>query len=124
MPKKIPDDDITESKNFLYLEQREVLNVVYTWVKDYVNYNWNKVEPVRIFQSDSWGTSKSHLGKVIHNVIEKPWFIIAETLKNLEFLLLGSTGISAVNIGRANVHFGPGIKVTMFKWRIESCFKK
>ena len=49
MPKKIPDDDITESKNFLYLEQREVLNVVYTWVKDYVNYNWNKVEPVRIF---------------------------------------------------------------------------
>ena len=72
MPKKIPDDDITESKNFLHLEQREVLNVVYTWVKGYVNYNWNKVEPVRIFQSDSWGTSKSHLGKVIHNVIEKP----------------------------------------------------
>ena len=69
MPQILPDDEIAEGINSLNPKQGEVFNVVYKWTKDYVKYDGHNVEPIHIFLSDSGGTGKSHLGKVIHNAI-------------------------------------------------------
>ena len=38
MPPILPDDEIAEGINLLKPKQREVINVVHKWVKDYVKY--------------------------------------------------------------------------------------
>ena len=38
MPPILPDDEIAEGINFLKPKQREVINVVHKWAKDYVKY--------------------------------------------------------------------------------------
>ena len=43
--------------------------MVLSWAKEYVKYDSH--EPVHIFISGSGRTGKSHLIKVIHNVISK-----------------------------------------------------
>ena len=58
-----------QKTNSLTSKQREVFNVVHPWAKNYVKYDGHDVEPVYIFVSGSGGTHKSHLVKVIHNVI-------------------------------------------------------
>ena len=69
MPQILLDDETTERINSLNPEQRKVLNVVYTWAKDYVKYDGHNVEPMHTFLSGSGGTGKSHLVKVIYNAI-------------------------------------------------------
>ena len=104
MPQILPDGEIAKCVNSLNSKQREVFNVAHQWAKDYVNCNGYNVEPVYIFLSGSGGTGKSHLVKVIYNVISK-------TQRNLEFFcLLGPTGISPVNIGGTTIHSSLGIK--------------
>ena len=71
MPNILPDDEIVEGINSLYLKQREFFNVVHAWSKDYVEYNGYGVEPVHIFLSGSGGTEKLPLVKVIYNAISK-----------------------------------------------------
>ena len=78
--------------------------------KDYVKYNGHNVEPVDIFLSGSGGTGKSHLVKVIYNVISKTLLYHSIDPEKLRVLILGPTGISAVNIGRTTTHSGLGIK--------------
>ena len=39
--------NITEDINSLNSKQREVINVVYTWAKDYIKYNGHSVEHVQ-----------------------------------------------------------------------------
>ena len=53
----LPDDEIAEGINSLNSEQREVFNVVHTWVKDYLNYDRLNVETIHIFFS---GRQKMH----------------------------------------------------------------
>ena len=102
MPQILPNDEIGKGiVNSLNSKQREVFNVVYAWAKDYVKYDGHNVEPIHKFLSGSGGTGKSHLVKVIFKNI-------ALSLQN--FILLGPTGISAVNIGGTTVHSGLGIK--------------
>ena len=43
--------------------------MVFTWAKDYVKDNGNNVEPVHIFLSGFWGTTKPQLVKGIYNAI-------------------------------------------------------
>ena len=67
--------------------------MVHTWAKDCVKYDEHNVEPIHI--SGSGGTGKSHLVKDP----SKP-----------KVLLLGPTGISAVNNGGTTIHYGLAIK--------------
>ena len=71
MPQILPDDEIAKGINSLNSKQREVFNVVHAWAKDYVKYDGYNVEPIQIFLLGSGGTSKSHLVKVVYNVISK-----------------------------------------------------
>ena len=61
--------------------------------KDYVKYNGHNVEPVHIFLSGSGGTGKSHLVKVIYNVISKTLLYHSIEPEKLRVLILGPTGI-------------------------------
>ena len=110
IPKKFPDNDIAEGINSLNSKQREVFNVVHTWAKDYVKYNGHNVEPVHIFLSGSGGSGKSHLVKVIYNAISKTLLYHSKDTEKPRVLMLGPTGISAVNISRITIHSGLGIK--------------
>ena len=65
MPHISPDDEIIKDINSLNSKQKEFLNVVHTWAKDYVKYDGHGVEPVHIFLSVGGGTGKSHLVNVI-----------------------------------------------------------
>ena len=56
MPKILPDDEIAKGVNSLNSKQREVFNVIHTWVKDYVKYDGYNVKPVLTFLSGSGGT--------------------------------------------------------------------
>ena len=85
--------------------------MIHTWAKDYVIYDAHNAEPIHVFFSGSGGTGKSHLVKVIYNAISKTLLYICKDPEEPRVLLLGSTGISAVNIGATNIHYGPGIKL-------------
>ena len=101
--KILPDSDIAEGINSLNSKQREVFNLDHTWTKDYVRYNEHNVEPVHIFLSGIGGTGKSHLVKPIYNAISKTLLYHSKDPEKPRVLMLGPTGISAVNIGRTTI---------------------
>ena len=101
--KILPDSDIAEGINSLNSKQREVFNLDHTWTKDYVRYNEHNVEPVHIFLSGIGGTDKSHLVKAIYNAISKTLLYHSKDPEKPRVLMLGPTGISAVNIGRTTI---------------------
>ena len=102
MPKLLPDDQIAEGINPLNSNQREVFNVFHKWAKDYVKCNGNNVEPLRIFLSGSRSTGKCHLVEIIHKVISETLLYRCKGPEKPRVLLLGLTGISAINIGGTN----------------------
>ena len=101
--KILPDSDIAEGINSLNSKQREVFNLDHTWTKDYVRYNEHNVEPVHIFLSGIGGTGKSHLVKAIYNAISKTLLYHSKDPEKPRVLMLGPTGISAINIGRTTI---------------------
>ena len=110
MPQILPVGEILKGVNSLNSKQREVFNVVHKWAKDYVKSNGHNVEPIYIFLSGSGDTGKSHLVKVIYNAISKTLLYHCKDPEKPRVLLLGPTGISAVNIGGTTIHSGLGIK--------------
>ena len=88
MPQILPDDEIAEGINSLNSKQREVFDVVHSWVKDYVKYDGHNVEPIHTFLPGSGGTAKSHLVKVFTTPYQKYCFITVKTHKNQEFFYL------------------------------------
>ena len=109
-PQILPDGEIAKGVNSLNSNQREVFNVVHKWAKDYVKCNGHNVEPVYIFLSGSGDTGKSHLVKIIYSAISKRLLYHCKGPEKPRDLLLGPTGISAVNIGGTTIHSGLGIK--------------
>ena len=65
---------------------------------------------MHILFSGSGGTGKSHLVKVIYNAISKTLLYHCKDPEKPRVLLLGPTGISAVNIGGTTIHSGLAIK--------------
>ena len=65
---------------------------------------------MHIFLSGSGGSGKSHLVKVIYNAISKTLLYHSKDTEKPRVLMLGPTGISAVNISRITIHSGLGIK--------------
>ena len=61
--------------------------MVDTRVKDYVKYDGHDIESVHVFLSESGGTGKSYLMKVI-TPYQKHCFIVVKTLRNQEFFFL------------------------------------
>ena len=65
-----------------------------------------KPQPFHIFFSSSGGTGKSYVIKTIFQALTKTY---SNNPKNVRLLLLGPTGISAVNINGLTIHSGLGI---------------
>ena len=105
VPQMLSDDKIAEGVNSLNSKQKEIFNEIHTWLKEYVKYDGRNVEPIQ-----SGGTSKSHLVKVIYDVIPKTLLYHCKDPGKLRVILLGPTRISAVNIGGTTIHSGLGIK--------------
>ena len=84
--------------------------MVHTLLKDYIKYNRHTVGPVHILASGSGRTGKSNLVKITHKAISKEFLYNWKDLEKTRVLLLGSIGISSVNIGGTTVHSGPEIK--------------
>ena len=110
MPQILSDNEIAKGINSLNLKEREVFNVVHTWAKNYVKYDGHDVQPVHIFLSGSERTDKSHLMKVIYNVVSKALLYHCKNPEKLRVLLHGPTGILVVSIGGTTVHSGLAIK--------------
>ena len=102
--------------------------MVHTWAKNYVKYDRNDHEPVHTFLSRSRGTGKSHLVKVIYNVISKTLLYHWKDPEKPKVLLLGPTGISAVNIGGTVIHsdlaIKPGTKLLNLNYKSEAALRK
>ena len=56
MPKVLPDEEMAKGTNYLNSKQREFVNVIHTWVKDYIKYDRHNIEPIHIFLLGSLGT--------------------------------------------------------------------
>ena len=69
----------------------------------------HNVEIVHMFFSGNCGTGKSHLVKVIYNVISKTLLYHYKDSEKPRVLLLGPIWISTVNVGGTTIHFGFGI---------------
>ena len=69
-----------------------------------------QITPVHIFLSGSGSTGKSHLVKTIYQVVSKELLYHFKEPDKPRVLLLGPTGISAVNICVTTIHCGHGIK--------------
>ena len=68
------------------------------------------MEPIHIFLSESGGTGKSHLIKTICQSVSKELSYHGGDPDKSRTLLLGPTGILAVNIGGTTIHSALGIK--------------
>ena len=70
---------------------------------------------MHIFLSGSEDTGKSHLVKVLYNVISKRLLYDCKYPEKLKVFLLGKTGTPAVDIGEITIHFTlvakPGTKL-------------
>ena len=110
MPKISTDDEIAKGINSLNSKQREVFNLVHKWAKEHVKCNGHNVEKIHIFRSGDEDIGKSHLVKVIYNAISKTLLYHCKDPEKARVPLLGSTGISAVNIGGTTIPSGLGIK--------------
>ena len=106
MPQVLLDDEIEKGINSLNSKQREVCNVVHTWTKSFAKCDGHDVEPMHIFLSDSGGTDKSNLVRVI----SKTLLYNCKDSEKPRVLLLGPTGISAVSIGGTTIRSGLAIK--------------
>ena len=106
MPQVLLDDEIEKGINSLNSKQREVCNVVHTWTKSFAKCDGHDVEPMHIFLSDSGGTDKSNLVRVI----SKTLLYYCKDSEKPRVLLLGPTGISAVSIGGTTIRSGLAIK--------------
>ena len=106
MPEIPPDNEIEK--------QRMVFNVVHKWSRNFIKSLSTKtsftVDAIRIFLSGSGGTGKSHLIKTIYQAVSKELLYHAKDPEKPRALLLGPTGISAVNMGGTTIHSGLGIK--------------
>ena len=109
--KNISDNEITADINSLDLKEKEVFRVVRAWANGYVKHNGHNVEPLHIFFSRSGGTGKSHLLKMIYKAISQTLLYCCKNSEKLRLFLLGSTGISAINIYGTTVHSSPGSKL-------------
>ena len=69
-----------------------------------------QINPVHIFLSGSGGTGKSHSVKTIYEVVSTELLYHSKEPDKPCVLLLGPTGVSAVNIGGTTIHSGLGIK--------------
>ena len=69
----------------------------------------HNIEIVHMFFSGNCGTGKSHLVKVIYNVISKTLLYHYKDSEKPRVLLLGPIWISPVNVGGTTIHFGLGI---------------
>ena len=63
--------------------------MAHTWAKDYVKYDEHNVEPIHIFLLGSGDTGKTHLIKVINNVISKTLLYHCKDPEKPRVLLLG-----------------------------------
>ena len=96
--------------NSLHLKQREVFNVIHTCANGYVKNNEHDAKAVHIFFLGSRGTVKSHLVKAIYNAKSKSLLYHCKEFDKPRVLLLGPSGILAVNIAGTTIHCGFGIK--------------
>ena len=110
MPQILPDDEIAEGINYFNLKQREVFNLFHTWAKDSIKDDENNVKPIHIFLSGSGSTGKSHLVKVIYNVILKTLLCHCKDPEKPRVFLLRPTGMSAVKMGGTTIRSGFRIK--------------
>ena len=112
MQQILPDDKTEKGISSLNSKQREVFNVVHTWTKNYIKYDKHEFELEHIFLSGSAETGESHLVEVIYNAISKTLLCHYKDPEKPRVILLGPTGISAVNIvGKYTTnHSGLGIK--------------
>ena len=89
--------------------------MVHTWAKGYIKCNGQNDEPTHIFFSGIGVTGKSPLVKKIYNAISITLLYHIKELEKPRVLLLRSTVISVVDIGRNTIHSGvevkPGIKL-------------
>ena len=114
MPQILADDEIAANIKSLNKKQRDVFNISHKWARDYVKgmsqKRMNIVEPIHIFVSGSEGTEKSHLIKTIDQAVSKELLYHGVDPDKTSVLLLGPTGILAVNIGGTTIHSALGIK--------------
>ena len=106
MPQILLDFETVQGTNSLNSKQKEVFSVVHTWTKDHVKYDGHNVEPIHIFLPGSGGTSKSYLVRIIYNGISKALLYHCKAPEKPRVLLIGPTGISAINIGETTVYSG------------------
>ena len=114
MPQMLTYGEIAANIKSLNKKQRDAFNIVHKWARDYANSMSQKrvctVKPIHIFLSGSGGTGKSHLIKNIYQSVSKKLLYHGGDLDKPCVLLLGPTGISAVNLGGTAIHSTLGIK--------------
>ena len=111
IPRVMTFDEVLESINSLNSMQNGVFNVFHNSVKEYGKYNGFNIKPVHTLLSGTGDTGKSHLVKSTCNTVSEILPINCKKTDKPRVLLLGPTGISAINIGETTIHCTLGIKL-------------
>ena len=114
IPKIATDDEIPANIRSLDKKQRMVFDVLHQSARNYVKNVSSKknlqINLIHIFLSGSGGSGNSHLVKTIYQVVSTELLYHSKEPDKPRVLLLGPTGISAVNTGKTTIHSGLGIK--------------
>ena len=92
------------------MQQSGVFNFVHKWSKDYIKSLGCKIRrnitSFYAFTTGGAGVRKSQLIKTLHMLISKILMYKGKDPEKPRTLILGPTGVTAININRTTIHTG------------------
>ena len=117
-PVLIQDEELNSKIRSLNDKQRKSFDLAHGWAKKSLN-NLSSlaptaIDPLHIFLTGNAGCGKSFLTKVLYQSLSKTFSYRNSELEKAKVLLLGPTGVAAINIGGTTIHAGLNIPVGIF----------
>ena len=117
-PVLIQDEELNSKIRSLNDKQRKSFDLAHGWAKKSLN-NLSSlaptaIDPLHTFLTGNAGCGKSFLTKVLYQSLSKTFSYRNSELEKAKVLLLGPTGVAAINIGGTTIHAGLNIPVGIF----------
>ena len=102
MPPVVSVEDLNEHIRFLNKKQNEIFDTVYSWsisyLKNLMSQNITTIQPLCLFITVGAIVGKPFLTKILYLYLTKTFSYRNSSLDKQKVLLLGHTGVAAVNI--------------------------
>ena len=102
------DEQYRTHIQYLNFQQFELFQIVLDWCTDYTQFksHYHKKDPLYMFTSGGAGTGKSHVIKVLYQMVHCTLRQEGEAPDYPKILLLAPTGVAAFNKDGLTIHAG------------------